>query len=842
MLERRSCWCLALMAALVASTIEAAPPDREWEMIWSDEFDSASLDSSRWGWGSLPWGGIHHNDQYASYITSADSYLSGGNLVLRCRKVGQTVNGTWVPWTEGFVHSNTKFRVTYGYAEIRAQFAVNKGTWPAFWMLSDGWPPEIDVAELFGTEYYMHHGLYTGSWDSTHSTADGTWNWHTWGIEWGPGFLRWWKDGAVMKTITGLKVPDQSMYFILNSGMRSSYDSSTPDPNYTQVDYIRVYRRTENVLNGDFEQYTSADNWRALPWWKWNDAIPNTGSGRGGSVSLRLTTTTVGASNEQSVYGLLPNTPYALVGWGRSETSSPTAQVRIGVKNFGGTETAVAVSGTNWGQAVTLFTTGAANDTARVYAYLPTLSSRAYADDLELHRAGVANDTGFEQRYAWPWDFSANVFTHDWGGDYCRGGRYAMRFNQNTSSRSAEQTVYGLNSNTTYRLTCWLRTHNQAVRLGVKNHGLAETYASLTGMNWTWTKHTHTFTTGATNTSARLFALIPSGSNNQVVDLDDFLLVEPLATNWTAFSVGTNGLTGESGMLGSRFFLRGGGENVFNTADTFHFVAREFPGDGSLTARLASFDATETRAKAGVMLRANTNASAAHAMVHWLPDGHVEFIWRTNAGAVADYVWAANAVPWPPWLRLSRTNNSITAAYSTNGTTWLTVGAPQVIALPTYALAGLAVCAHDAADTAEAVFSSVALSLVDSDQDGIPDSWELAQFGNLPIATATSDFDGDGFTDYQEWLCGLNPKVKDALHITRISNLGAGQVQIEFYGVPGVNYPVEGSPSLLVGSWTELVGVSRTTDPNDKLGGLVKHRYAVPAIPGAARFLRVRLN
>ena len=100
------------------------------------------------------------------------------------------------------------------------------------------------------------------------------------------------------------------------------------------------------------------------------------------------------------------------------------------MKNFGGAETAVPVSGTNWAQAVTLFTTGAANDTARVYAYLPTLNSRAYADDVELRRAGVANDTGFEQRYAWPWDFSANVFTHDWGGDYCRGGRFALRWRE----------------------------------------------------------------------------------------------------------------------------------------------------------------------------------------------------------------------------------------------------------------------------------------------------------------------------------------------------------------------------------------------------------------------------
>ncbi len=55
---------------------------------------------------------------------------------------------------------------------------------------------------------------------------------------------------------------------------------------------------------------------------------------------------------------------------------------------------------------------------------------------------------------------------------------------------------------------------------------------------------------------------------------------------------------------------------------------------------------------------------------------------------------------------------------------------------------------------------------VDSDQDGIPDSVELAWFGNLTQANATSDTDGDGVKDVDEWLGGTDPK--DPKSVTRL--------------------------------------------------------------------------
>jgi uncharacterized lipoprotein YddW (UPF0748 family) len=45
----------------------------------------------------------------------------------------------------------------------------------------------------------------------------------------------------------------------------------------------------------------------------------------------------------------------------------------------------------------------------------------------------------------------------------------------------------------------------------------------------------------------------------------------------------------------------------------------------------------------------------------------------------------------------------------------------------------------------------------DVDSDLLPDSWELRWFGNLTTAGLNTDSDGDGLTDYQEYVLGTDP-------------------------------------------------------------------------------------
>jgi hypothetical protein len=45
----------------------------------------------------------------------------------------------------------------------------------------------------------------------------------------------------------------------------------------------------------------------------------------------------------------------------------------------------------------------------------------------------------------------------------------------------------------------------------------------------------------------------------------------------------------------------------------------------------------------------------------------------------------------------------------------------------------------------------------DTDNDGLPDYWELLYFGSLTATDGAGDSDGDGLRDYEEYLAGTDP-------------------------------------------------------------------------------------
>jgi beta-glucanase (GH16 family) len=215
---------------------ELPPPGTE--PTWHDEFDSQSLDTNAWGYGMKPWGTTDNNP---CLITPEDTYLENGSLVLRCRMgdFGQ------YHFSSGWAWSKKWFK--YGYFEMRAQFPKGKGQWPAWWMLKQGWPPEIDIAEYRGTpRNYMTEAFYWGQWSTTLLYESQGWDfstWHTYGLQWGPGYLIWYVDGQITKSYHGDQVPSDSMYLIFSAGLDgSSADSTTGFPNYLVIDYFRYYQ------------------------------------------------------------------------------------------------------------------------------------------------------------------------------------------------------------------------------------------------------------------------------------------------------------------------------------------------------------------------------------------------------------------------------------------------------------------------------------------------------------------------------------------------------------------------------------------------------------------------
>lgn len=244
---------LALIPTALNTAFAAPPAGSTWTLVWSDEFNDTSIDSDKWAWGQLPWGGYYQGGAYASYTTAEDSYLSNGSLILRSRKGdfgGQ-------PWSQGFMFGHEWS--LYGYGEIRAKHTRANGIWVGWWSLHYGWPPEFDPAEYYGTDDLMRMGLcyeFGGAtpWDRVFVGPEDWENWHTYGIEWGPGYAYFYMDDVLKHSIEASYVPDVPMYLILQSGMDATYDSNTPNPNYYEVDYIRWYK-DDNLPRYQSEDY-----------------------------------------------------------------------------------------------------------------------------------------------------------------------------------------------------------------------------------------------------------------------------------------------------------------------------------------------------------------------------------------------------------------------------------------------------------------------------------------------------------------------------------------------------------------------------------------------------------
>jgi hypothetical protein len=117
----------------------------------------------------------------------------------------------------------------------------------------------------------------------------------------------------------------------------------------------------------------------------------------------------------------------------------------------------------------------------------------------------------------------------------------------------------------------------------------------------------------------------------------------------------------------------------------------------------------------------------------------------------------------------------------------------------------------------------------DSDSDGLPDSWEDQNFGNLGFG-AGADSDGDGTTNLMEYLAGTNP-VSAASAFRPASHTSGGNLVLSVPTVAGRSYRVWGTGNLH-GAWT----------PHDTItgdGSTVEWTYPLNQSP--RYFLRVEI-
>ncbi len=179
-----------------------------------------------------------------------------------------------------------------------------------------------------------------------------------------------------------------------------------------------------------------------------------------------------------------------------------------------------------------------------------------------------------------------------------------------------------------------------------------------------------------------------------------------LPPGWVDADIGGPGNAGAASYVNGGWSLTGGGSDIWNNADQFHFAYETWTGDGTLVARVLTIQNTDVWAKAGLMFRNDTTAGAINVAIVATPGNGVSFQWRNAVGGQCGYS-AVGGLTAPVWVKLARAQNTFAGYYSTNGTTWNQVGTTQTLAIASSALAGLAVTAHNNGLLATGTFTNV---------------------------------------------------------------------------------------------------------------------------------------
>jgi hypothetical protein len=152
--------------------------ERSWKLVWSDEFEGATLDYTKWGVERERARRRNGEQQFLPSVLKMCAWKresrdrgAEGKVYRR----GQTRDFT-------SARIRTKHRADWKYCrvEVRAKLPQGRGLWPAIWMLPvaekyGGWAAsgELDIVELAGHEPATVHGTlhYGGTWPKNTQTG-----------------------------------------------------------------------------------------------------------------------------------------------------------------------------------------------------------------------------------------------------------------------------------------------------------------------------------------------------------------------------------------------------------------------------------------------------------------------------------------------------------------------------------------------------------------------------------------------------------------------------------------------------------------------------------------------
>ena len=215
-----------------------------WREVFADDFNGDTLNRTKW---RLYYG--QPGGDPAGWFDPSHVKVSDGMLVISAYR-GRADHGRW---GTGGLSSRPGLAQTYGKYLIRFRFDVGVGISHALVLTAaDGsWPPEIDFSEDNGSgRGNTLATLHYGSDDTriSHRTAVDLTQWHTLGVEWTRGTLRYTLDGRIWLTTRTSHVPSVPMALDIQTQAWPCVgtwgvcpDASTPAVVRLYVDWVVAY-------------------------------------------------------------------------------------------------------------------------------------------------------------------------------------------------------------------------------------------------------------------------------------------------------------------------------------------------------------------------------------------------------------------------------------------------------------------------------------------------------------------------------------------------------------------------------------------------------------------------
>ena len=253
------------------------------------------MDTAKWNIASPGW------TMPNSLSTATASRVNVGSGILTLDAIRSSSSGT-TQFASGSVSTYQKQTFTEGYLEARILLPTTPGSWPAFWGLYTGWPPEADIMEFPLTTDGGTSGYLNSSYHTAFHYTDGSGNaaagagkvspgagalngaYHTFGMKWVKNTsVTFYLDGTQVSSYTGASVNQMvNMYLILDyavggwPGTPSTAQWPIGFSDQTKIDWVRVWTSAAAAAS-DWAYTGSSSNvlWDTAA--NWSNGVPNLG-------------------------------------------------------------------------------------------------------------------------------------------------------------------------------------------------------------------------------------------------------------------------------------------------------------------------------------------------------------------------------------------------------------------------------------------------------------------------------------------------------------------------------------------------------------------------------------